>query len=174
MEEIGKNESEPLSFGEAPLPITWDEEGMTPVEEPAEETPEEVGSKEMVLEELSTEVQPVDETPAAPLVITGADELPSVITADMLRARRAQRKAADFASEAFQIPEELLVGIEESPVAIEEELEEEIFESRGKPRGKGKPEKGKGKKVAPVSKPEKGKGKKARRWQGGDDDLGDF
>ena len=146
---------------------------MTPLEEPAEETPSEEGEG-IVLEELSSEAPPVEETPTAPLVITGADELPSVITADMLRARRAQRKAMDFANESFEIPEELLAGIEERSGEFEEELEEEILESRGKPRGKGKVEKGKAKKNTPAGKAEKSKGKKPRRWQGGDDDLGDF
>ena len=40
------------------------------------------------------------------------EELPDVITADMLRARMAQRKEAKVDSDAFEIPAELLVGID--------------------------------------------------------------
>jgi N utilization substance protein A len=168
MEEIGKGEPAPFSFGEEPLPSSWEAERPLAVEEPEEEP-----VSESPVEAVPPVTPPVEEAPVEPLIITSADELPSVITADMLRARRAQRKEIDFASAEFQIPEELLAGLEEEEEVLE--LEEEI-EVRGKPKGRGKtgdrgkaPERGKVKKAAPAPKAsDRGKSKRPRRWQ--DDD----
>jgi hypothetical protein len=132
--------------------------------------------------ELPVEIEPLDEepeptppTPPAeeepappPITITSSDELPQVITADMLRARRAQRKAIDLDSEEFQIPEELLAGYVDEPVLDEEE---ELLE-RARPKGKAA-DKGK-KKGGPAGRGDAKKGgKKPKRWRG-DDEFGDF
>lgn len=85
----------------------------------------------------------------------GSEELPEVITADMLRARMAERKKYTFGEEDFEIPPELLKGYEE---------EDDFLEHGGKGKGKVK-----GKKSAP--KP-KGKGKKPapqRPWEEDED-----
>ncbi|MFO7631102.1 MAG: transcription termination factor NusA [Caldilinea sp.] len=75
-------------------------------------------------------------TPTEPMGVASQGELPEMITADMLRARMAERKKFTFSEEDFEVPAELLAGYEEdSP-------EEEIFESGGKGKAKGK---GKGK-----------------------------
>ena len=73
-------------------------------------------------------------------------ELPEVITADMLRARMADRKKFTFSEADFEVPAELLAGYEE------ESSEDELFgagKAKGKAKGKGKPAtKGKAKKPA--------------------------
>ena len=96
--------------------------------------------------------------------ITRVGDLPEVITADMLRTRRG--KGVDFTAEDFEIPAELLVGLDE-----EEEWDEEG--DAKKARGKAKPSaaKAKGKKSA-LSMP-KAKAKGGKRWRPdlGDDDL---
>ncbi len=81
-------------------------------------------------------------TPAAENAPSGAEvaqeDLPEVITADMLRARMAERKKFAFSEEDIEVPAELLAGYEE------EEAEEEVFDASGKGKAKGKA-KGKGK-----------------------------
>ncbi|MFZ1768753.1 MAG: hypothetical protein WAU00_06110, partial [Caldilinea sp.] len=87
------------------------------------------------------------------------EDLPEVITADMLRARMAERKKFAFSEEDIEVPAELLAGYEE------EEAEEDTFETGGKAKGKAK---GKGKAVS------KGKGKKPagkRGWGLEDDEF---
>ncbi len=59
-----------------------------------------------------------------------SEALPEIITADMLRARQEQRKAADLDSQDFEIPVELLVG-----------LDEKDLESEGAKSAKGKSKK---------------------------------
>ena len=69
------------------------------------------------------------------MMLSGED-LPEVITADMLRARMAQRRDIDFNDADFEIPAELLVGLDE------DEEEEEDWETRdGKRSKRGKAEK---------------------------------
>ena len=63
---------------------------------------------------------------------TSGEDLPEVITADMLRERMAQRGAINFNDADFEIPAELLVGLEEF---LDEEEPEEWEE---KPVKKGK------------------------------------
>ena len=92
------------------------------------------------------------EAPAAP----GPENLPEVITADMLRSRLAERKKFTFGEEDFEVPAELLAGYEE---------EQEEGDAGAKTKTKTK-SKGKGKAVA------KGKPKKAagrRPWEEEDD-----
>jgi hypothetical protein len=97
-----------------------------------------------------------------------SDELPQIITADMLRARRAQRKSIDFSDKDFEIPAELLAGYDKD---IEDEPgEDEDYTLLG---GKGK-EKPKGKKTI-GAKPDR-KSKKQKKWRPvlTEDDLDDL
>ena len=92
--------------------------------------------------------------------VTRPDELPQVITADMLRARMAQRKKDSFVDENFEVPAELLVGIDD----------EEDWDSEGVAVKKTKT-----KKSAPAKLPEKRAKKKKRRPNPGeDDDFGGY
>lgn len=85
------------------------------------------------------------EAPApAPAPAPGAPEpLPQIITADMLRARMAQRKEADLRS--VEVPKELLAGYEESSETVWE-----VESTAAKPKGKKAP-------VKPAAKPAKKK-----------------
>lgn len=99
--------------------------------------------------------------PALSDEVTRPDELPQVITADMLRARMAQRKKESFVDENFEVPAELLVGIDD---------EEEDWDSEGVAVKKTKT-----KKSAPAKLPEKRAKKKKRRPNPGeDDDFGGY
>ncbi|MCB9155559.1 MAG: transcription termination/antitermination protein NusA [Caldilineaceae bacterium] len=57
---------------------------------------------------------------------TTDEELPDVITADMLRSRMGQRKKIDVDSNDFEIPAELLVGLDEDELIFDEEDEEDF------------------------------------------------
>jgi N utilization substance protein A len=92
------------------------------------------------------------ETFGAPI---GSEELPEVITADMLRARMAERKKYTFSEEDFEIPPELLKGYEE---------EDDLLEHGGKGKGKVK-----GKKSAPKPKGKSKKPAPQRPWEEDDD-----
>jgi N utilization substance protein A len=92
------------------------------------------------------------ETFGAPI---GSEELPEVITADMLRARMAERKKYTFSEEDFEIPPELLKGYEE---------EDDLLEHGGKGKGKVK-----GKKSAPKPKGKSKKPAPRRPWEEDDD-----
>lgn len=84
--------------------------------------------------------------------------LPDVITADMLRSR--ERQSIDFESDDFEIPAELLVGLED------DELEEEQNrKAKSKSKAKAKPKKGKG------TEKSKSGGKK---WDDDDDQFSDL
>jgi len=121
--------------------------------------------------------EPEEELPASPVVDEGAEEaaaspdvaeeeeslatpdvLPDVITADMLRARMAQRKKGAAIDEDIEIPAELLIGLTEE--------EEEEWELENDSKG------AKGKKKAVPAKADK-KPKKKRRVST-DDDSGDY
>jgi N utilization substance protein A len=183
------------SLTEAPLPrVTEDawsaaleaakgELSMTPgvafdEEEEAAPPVEEVRPTRKPVVEEPRAVQPsveveAEEQPAV-VPITRPDELPQVITADMLRARMAQRRRETTFTEAeFEIPEELLVGIdEEAPADEEDDIWTEATDSKAKGN--------KGKKAKVVKKqPEKfdkkaPKKKKRRTNFGDDDDLGGY
>ena len=111
-------------------------------------------------EEAAAEVEPVAEAAEAEaeldeMMLSGED-LPEVITADMLRARMAQRRDIDFSDADFEIPAELLVGLDEA------EEEDEDWETRdGKRSKRGKAEK----------KPAK---KRRKPRQGKEDEFEDF
>ncbi len=86
--------------------------------------------------------------------------LPQLITADMLRARMAQRRENERQAKDIEIPAELLVGI------TDKEAEIEVWEEESE-TGKGK---GKGKKPAPVIAKPVAKAKKKKRRPVGDED----
>jgi hypothetical protein len=92
--------------------------------------------------------------------------LPQVITADMLRARKAQGRERSL--DEIEIPAELLIGLDEEVETAEEWEEEEDTRKKGRVPAKAK---GKSKPVKKPAKPEpKSKGKKWRPAQ--DDDFG--
>jgi len=107
------------------------------------------------------------ELESAPNQMTRPEALPDVITADMLRARMAQRRRETrFAEADFEVPQELLVGMDEGKV-------EEVWEEAEDANSKGA--KGKKVKKATVEKPNKPAKKKKRRSNFGDDeDSGNY
>jgi len=107
--------------------------------------------------------QPDDERSSDSPSTSADEELPDVITADMLRARMAQRKKINVDSGDFEIPAELLVGLDEEEILFEEEDEDEFGAS---PKGK-KAVKGK-KPVKPDAK--KSRSKRKRQGSFEDDD----
>jgi N utilization substance protein A len=145
---IGTGESLKPLFDEDDVDLIEDEPAkQEPVQEAVARYIEPV-FPDIVEEETAEEDQTTQETN----VVEG-EELPQIITADMLRQRMAQRRGqqVDFGPlDDIEVPEELLVG-------IDEEEEEDFEEWDGKRKGK------RGVKPA-VSKPaEKKKGKTAKR-----------
>jgi N utilization substance protein A len=140
-------------------------------EEAEEETP--VAKPPAVEPELPFAPAPEETKPAEPVTftVTAGEQLPEVITADMLRARRGQRKGLSLPSDSFEVPEELLVGYKEKD-AVEEDWEEEEGGAKSKDKGKGK-EKTKGKKASLSTKPDK-KPKKQKRWRPIEDEGEDY
>ncbi len=117
----------------------------------------------------SLDVAKADPAPKEPVEIKPdpvdePDELPEVITADMLRARRG--KKVDIKDMDFEIPAELLVGLLDEDDIEEVELDD-IFEEE-LDRSKGKSKRGK------AAKPAKKSTKKKRRPAYGDDDYDDY
>ncbi|RIK56418.1 MAG: transcription termination/antitermination protein NusA [Chloroflexi bacterium] len=142
------------------LPVTEalepEEEAEAVFEAPVEELPS------VQSEETLRGVEEIEEKEGEEEV-TRIHDLPQVITADMLRARKAQGRERSL--DEIEIPAELLIGLDEEEETLEEWDEEE--ESRKKGRGPAKP-KGKGKPVKKSTKPEpKAKGKK---WRPAEDD----
>ncbi|MEZ4639157.1 MAG: transcription termination factor NusA [Caldilineaceae bacterium] len=129
----------------------WSEPEPTP--EPAEEPVAQLVEPAFpnVDEEETTEESAEDQS------MVEGEELPEIITADMLRQRMAQRRGQQAelgALDDIEVPEELLVGIDEE--------EEEDFEEWDGKRGKSK--RGGAKPAATTRKPaEKKKGKAAKR-----------
>ena len=150
--------AQPIDLSEA-LPADlmipdWPVEALTPERrEPA------FSLGEVVLPDVEKMPTPIE--PPADMTDVGA--LPQMITADMLRARMAQRKINVRKSEDIEIPAELLIGIEQKEEVVEE-WEEETDAGKGKAKGKGKG------KVAPVAAKPVAKPKKKKRRTGGDDD----
>lgn len=145
-----------IGTGESLKPL-FDEDDVDLIEdEPAKQEPvQEAVARHIepafpnIVEEETVEEEPTTQETD---VVEG-EELPQIITADMLRQRMAQRRGqqVDFGPlDDIEVPEELLVG-------IDEEEEEDFEEWDGKRKGK------RGVKPA-VSKPaEKKKGKTAKR-----------
>jgi hypothetical protein len=112
-------------------------------------------------EEAAVEVEPAAEAEDEESMLSGKD-LPEVITADMLRARMAQRRDIDFSDEDFEIPAELLVGLDEDEEVDEDwELSDDKRTKRAKSSKVGKTEK----------KPAK---KRKKQRPSGDDDFDNF
>ncbi len=86
-------------------------------------------------------------------------ELPDVITADMLRARKSKTINLD----EIEIPAELLVGLDEEDEEFDDEFDEE---APGKAKGKGK--------AKPKPKAKKSAKPKRRRPAFEDDDFDEF
>ena len=137
------------------MPVLPDEELAAEEVEEAEPVLDQEPTADLaaVEPELAVEAAVQDEEENKALL--GGDELPDVITADMLRARMAQRKEIDFNSPDFEIPAELLEGLE-----VEDEWDD--LEEEELPRGK----RGKADKVDKKAK------KKKRRPASTDDDGG--
>ncbi|MEX1018673.1 MAG: transcription termination factor NusA [Litorilinea sp.] len=93
--------------------------------------------------------------------MTRIDALPQVITADMLRARKNKM---DISRADFEVPEELLVGLDDDDLPIDEDEDEDEDEG-GKAAGKGKKVTAKAKKAKVDPK----KGKPKRRRTGSED-----
>ena len=133
---------EPASFQE-PLDFEVEVEG---------EAEEEIEAPEA--EEMAEEAE--GEEPAL-ADLTMGDELPEVITADMLRAR----KNVNVDIDDLEIPAELLAGLDEED--WEDEDEEEVPAKKGKGKVKAKPKK-------PARPEAKAKPKKRRRTFGDDEE----
>ena len=136
--------------------------------------------RETLVEEETIELPPVVEAARPAPVETDEDEasaemtlpgeLPQVITADMLRARMAQRRRdINFNEADFEVPEELLAGIDEEDP---EEIWEEGDERKAKAPAKGK--KTKAKKVAPEKADKRVKKKKRRTSFGDEEDFDSY
>ncbi|MCX6046018.1 MAG: transcription termination factor NusA [Chloroflexi bacterium] len=169
-ESKAKSRSVEKAEPEIELPVEVLPEELVVPEWPTEALLAEVGEPAFSVEEIEPPV--VEEKPPTPIVapspapaneeINTTTGLPQVITADMLRARMAQRKQNERKTEEMEIPAELLVGITDDKEELVEVWEEEIETGKGK---------GKGKKPAqviakPVAKPKK----KKRRPVGDEDD----
>ncbi len=106
-----------------------------------------------------------EETPT--VIDTAIDELPEVITADMLRSRMAKRKKAGLADQEMEIPAELLVGLDADELEDDEEWIDEAVGARG---GKRKKDKGAAKTPAKgAAKSDKKKTPK-KRWTGDEEE----
>ncbi|MBK8797625.1 MAG: transcription termination/antitermination protein NusA [Anaerolineales bacterium] len=157
------SDSDQPAFGEGAFAAEEMGGGMPAPQPGAPEWPTELSEEarlpsEAAFSELETTPAPPSVEDAPPAEVAQED-LPEVITADMLRARMAERKKFAFSEEDIEVPAELLAGYEE------EEAEEDTFETGGKAKGKAK---GKGKAVS------KGKGKKPagkRGWGLEDDEF---
>jgi transcription antitermination factor NusA-like protein len=74
--------------------------------------------------------------------VAAGDELPQVITADMLRARRAKR--AEMSLDDIDVPAELLAGYDVEVVAedwVDDAERNKAAKAKGKAKGKGQPAK---------------------------------
>jgi transcription termination/antitermination protein NusA len=95
--------------------------------------------------------------------VTRIDQLPQVITADMLRARMNKGKSIDLGAD-FEIPPELLVGLDEEAEEWDDDVDSKKKGAAAKGKVSKKVEKVK-KGKAPEAKPSKGK-----KWRPPSDD----
>jgi N utilization substance protein A len=124
-------------------------------------------SHEEAKEPVTGPVQEAVEETTTGTEMVEAEELPEIITADMLRQRMAQRrgqKSTFGPLDDIEVPEELLAGLD-----LEEEEEE--FEDWGK--GKKPPKRGAGKAPAVRGAAKKAKPKRSKR-RNDVDDMGDL
>jgi N utilization substance protein A len=159
LEEVGSaGGDESAETSDGALPEDWT---LEPLAAELSEAP--FGGSDEAAEEL-----PDVEVESLELGIAASTELPEIITADMLRARRAMRKEST-PQQDIEVPAELLVGLEK-PEAPKDDWEEELEIERGKGKAKTKG-KDKSKKVVPVVKSDK---KSKKKWRPGQGDLEDF
>ncbi len=158
LEEVREGDDEPAETTEATLPENWTLEPLAAElsEAPFTEADTTAG------EEPDVEVESLD------VGITTPTELPQIITADMLRARRAMRKEK-APQQDIEVPAELLVGLE-TQEAPKDDWEEELELERGKAKVKSKG-KEKSKKAPQPPKLDK---KSKKKWRPGQGDLEDF
>jgi N utilization substance protein A len=101
----------------------------------------------------------------------GSEELPQMITADMLRARMAKRKEASFSEQDIEVPAELLAGLDAEELEEDEEWIDEAVGARGGKRKKEVKGKTAAKPAAKGGKPDKKKAPKKRGWGDEEDSL---
>ncbi len=140
----------PVEMPDLPLEAPKSFDDFWPTEEKSAETPAleqetpalewpELPPEEPPIGELAEPLAEADEEDdglppeGLPATVTRVDELPEVITADMLRAR----KNVDFNFEDIEIPPELLVGIDEDDDLWDDE-ELPKGKKKSKPRAKAK------------------------------------
>ncbi len=150
------------AFVDEPIEPAQDE--PTPMEKSAAQMDEPVSHE--VLDDKGQETTTED------MEVVEGEELPEIITADMLRQRMAQRrgKQVDFGPlDDIEVPEELLVGVDED----EEEAEFDEWDGkRGKSRRAAKPAAGAVRKPAEKKKAKPKRG--ARRGFGDAEEGDDF
>ncbi|MBX3014351.1 MAG: transcription termination/antitermination protein NusA [Caldilineaceae bacterium] len=135
-------------------------DSFTPIDEERDEEPAPV-------EAIPPAVIEADDEPISD-EMTLPDELPQVITADMLRARMAQRRReVNFEEADFVIPEELLAG-------IDEDEDEDIWTEGADQKGKGKAKKVKKSTPEKADKAPKAKKKKRRSGFDEEDEFGSY
>jgi N utilization substance protein A len=170
--ETGESESPvempDISADRESLQAMWPSEEELPPEPVSFQEPLDFEAELESAAESEPEVPELEEAQAAaeseePALadLTMGDELPEVITADMLRAR----KNVNVDMDSLEIPAELLAGLEEDDWEDEEE-EEDVRAKKGKTKVKAKPKK-------PARLEAKPKAKKRRRTFG-DDEEGFF
>ncbi len=137
------------------IPVLPDEDQVEIEEAIEAEVELEVEAESLELEEEAIEAEIVVDAEVAELEtesddsFTQAEELPEVITADMLRERMAQRREIDFDDADFEIPAELLVGLEDYLEEDDESEEDGEWADGGKGKAKKKPAKKKSKRRTP-------------------------
>jgi N utilization substance protein A len=166
----------PLEMPEAPgdrrdFRDLWPVEGFDIPEQPIGEAlePDEEEEVPAPLETLpEAEALPHEGAETVEEGMARIDSLPEVITADMLRARKG--KGIDMSGD-FEIPAELLVGLDEEDVDVWDEEEDDRKKDRVKGKPVAKPAKGKPKK--PETKKPDAKSGKGQKWhpKRGDDSF---
>jgi N utilization substance protein A len=147
------DEPAPLPFGES----LEDDGGRPPL---ADQPDKEVEAVETVAPRLEPEIEPAPEEPAEEERVLRAEELPQVITADMLRQRMAARQQG-HSPDDLEVPAELLVSLEAA-----EESDDELSAQERK-RGKA----GRGSQITPKKETKRQKSRRARARDGGLDDF---
>jgi N utilization substance protein A len=150
------DEPAPLPFGES----LEDDGGRPPL---ADQPDKEVEAVETVAPRLEPEIEPAPEEPAEEERVLRAEELPQVITADMLRKRMAarQQQSALGSLDDLEVPAELLGSLETAEDADDDFSEEE---SKGNKARRGSSQ------SVPKKQPRRAKG---RRTRGRDVSFGD-
>ncbi len=156
-----------ISADRESIQAMWPSEAELPPEPAPIFEPLDFGAESKPKPPVEEAASPAAEEPAL-ADLTQANALPDVITADMLRTRKSKVEM-----DSFEIPAELLVGLDDDDldvdVAADAEWEEDDEDAPAK-KGKVKP-----KAKKPVKADAKPKTKKRRRTTfGGDDDAGGY